>query len=525
MAGKKRASGPGLHRESRRQSDRRRLCGRYHRRCAQRRIFAGAVHGPDVHRAAEHLRSAGRHRHLRGSPVVRSGGAVLGRERAKAGRRSGAGGGDSRRGGQRRRRQAHRRGARPGDRAARQSDADPPAVSEGNYPNAAAGEAGSQGRRQVSQGVVRAHWLCDCDRRHTAEPRHRAAGGQGSWRVDALGVLDRPTSDRRRDRGGRGHGCCAVDQPDRWCIRQPVGRVFRLSRYRRQPGGQRVVDRRGVCRQPFSGGAAPDACERMNYEHILFAVEGGVARLTLKRPDRLNSFNDAMHAEVRDVLSRVKASNDARVLLLTGAGRGFCAGQDLGDRAVAPGSEPVDLGASIERNYKPLVLGLRALPLPVVCAVNGVAAGAGANIALACDIVIAAKSASFIQAFSKIGLIPDSGGTYFLPRLVGSARAMGLAMLGDKLSAEQAAAWGLIWKCVDDAEFPASVEALVQQLSTAATRGLAATKQAIYAAGENTLEAQLDLERDVQRELGRSADYREGVSAFAAKRPPKFSGT
>ena len=263
----------------------------------------------------------------------------------------------------------------------------------------------------------------------------------------------------------------------------------------------------------------------MSYQHILYAVEGGVARLTLNRPDRLNSFNDAMHAEVRDALSRVKASADVRVLLLTGAGRGFCAGQDLGDRAVAPGSEPVDLGASIERNYKPLVLSLRALPLPVVCAVNGVAAGAGANIALACDIVVAAKSASFIQAFSKIGLIPDSGGTYFLPRLVGFARAIGLAMLGDKLSAEQAAAWGLIWKCVDDIEFPAAVEVLVQQLSTAATRGLAATKQAIYAAGGNTLEAQLDLERDVQRVLGMSADFREGVSAFSAKRQPKFTGT
>jgi 2-(1,2-epoxy-1,2-dihydrophenyl)acetyl-CoA isomerase len=262
----------------------------------------------------------------------------------------------------------------------------------------------------------------------------------------------------------------------------------------------------------------------MNYPHILYAVEGGVARLTLNRPDRLNSFNDEMHAEVRDALSRVKASAEVRVLLLTGAGRGFCAGQDLSDRAVAPGSEAVDLGASIERNYKPLVLALRALPLPVVCAVNGVAAGAGANIALACDIVIAAKSASFIQAFSRIGLIPDSGGTYFLPRLVGSARAIGLAMLGDKLSAEQAAAWGLIWKCVDDAEFPATVEALVQQLSSAATRGLAATKRAIYAAGANTLEAQLDLERDVQRVLGKSADYREGVSAFGAKRQPRFTG-
>lgn len=263
----------------------------------------------------------------------------------------------------------------------------------------------------------------------------------------------------------------------------------------------------------------------MSYQHILYASEGGIARLTLNRPDRLNSFNDAMHAEVRDALSRVKASDDVRVLLLTGAGRGFCAGQDLGDRAVAPGADPVDLGASIERNYKPLVLALRALPVPVVCAVNGVAAGAGANIALACDIVIATKAASFIQVFSKIGLIPDSGGTYFLPRLVGSARAIGLTMLGDKLSAEQAAAWGLIWKCVDDAEFATSVEALVQQLSTAATRGLAATKQAMYAAGGNTLEVQLDLERDVQRVLGRSADYREGVSAFAAKRPPQFTGT
>jgi 2-(1,2-epoxy-1,2-dihydrophenyl)acetyl-CoA isomerase len=263
----------------------------------------------------------------------------------------------------------------------------------------------------------------------------------------------------------------------------------------------------------------------MSYQHILYEVGGGIARLTLNRPERLNSFNDAMHAEVRDALARVKASGDARVLLLTGAGRGFCAGQDLNDRAVAPGAEPVDLGASIDRNYKPLVLTLRALPLPIVCAVNGVAAGAGANIALACDIVVAAKSAKFIQAFSRIGLVPDSGGTFFLPRLVGSARAMGLAMLGDPLSAEQAAHWGLIWKCVDDGEFAAAVDALLQQLATAATRGLAATKQAIYAAGGNTLEAQLDLERDLQSVLGRSADYREGVSAFAAKRQPRFSGT
>ena len=262
----------------------------------------------------------------------------------------------------------------------------------------------------------------------------------------------------------------------------------------------------------------------MSYDSILFAIDSGIARLTLNRPDRLNSFTDAMHAEVRDALATIRADATVRVLLLAGAGRGFCAGQDLADRAVAPGAEPVDIGASIERNYKPLVLALRALPLPVVCAVNGVAAGAGANIALACDIVIAAKSASFIQAFARIGLLPDAGGTFFLPRLVGSARAMGLALLGEKISAEQAANWGLIWQCVDDAELVAAVEAMLMHLASAPTRGLAATKRALQLAAGNTLEAQLDVERDAQRELGRSDDYREGVSAFAAKRPPKFTG-
>jgi len=262
----------------------------------------------------------------------------------------------------------------------------------------------------------------------------------------------------------------------------------------------------------------------MNYEQIRFETSDRVARITLNRPDRLNSFTAQMHAELRDALARVTGDGDARVLVLTGAGRAFCAGQDLSDRAVAPGAAPVDLGASIEDNYRPLVLSIRNLPLPVVCAVNGVAAGAGANIALACDIVIATKSASFIQAFCKIGLVPDSGGTYFLPRLVGSARAMGLAFFGDRVSAEQAAEWGLIWKCVDDGEFVATTDAMAAQLADAPTAGLAAIKRALYASSGNTLEQQLDVERDAQRALGNSADYREGVAAFLEKRAPRFSG-
>ncbi|MHB8493848.1 MAG: 2-(1,2-epoxy-1,2-dihydrophenyl)acetyl-CoA isomerase PaaG, partial [Casimicrobiaceae bacterium] len=230
------------------------------------------------------------------------------------------------------------------------------------------------------------------------------------------------------------------------------------------------------------------------------------------------------HAELRDVLARVTADAGVRALLLTGAGRGFCAGQDLADRTVAPSAALVDLGESIENNYRPLVLALRNLPLPVVCAVNGVAAGAGANLALACDLVVACRSASFIQAFCRIGLVPDSGGTYFLPRLVGSARAMGLAMLGDRIPAEQAAAWGLIWKCVDDDQFVPAVDALVAQLAQSSTRGLAALKRAMHASAGNALEQQLDLERDLQRELGFGPDYREGVAAFLGKRPPLFSG-
>ena len=260
----------------------------------------------------------------------------------------------------------------------------------------------------------------------------------------------------------------------------------------------------------------------MTYASIIAEHDNGVHRITLNRPDRLNSFNDAMHAELRDALAAVIADEHARVLVLTGAGRGFCAGQDLADRAVAPGSAPIDIGDTIERNYQPLVNTLRTIKVPVIAAVNGVAAGAGANIALACDIVIAAESASFIQAFCKIGLIPDSGGTYWLPRLVGDARAMGLAMLGDKLPAKQAEAWGLIWRAVPDAEFASTVDQLSRQLAEAPTAALVEIRKALHASATNDLKAQLDHEREIQRALARSDDYREGVAAFIAKRKPRF---
>lgn len=259
-------------------------------------------------------------------------------------------------------------------------------------------------------------------------------------------------------------------------------------------------------------------------ETIQFRIEAGVAHLTLNRPDKLNSFNTQMHAELHGVLDELAHSHQARALLLTGAGRAFCAGQDLSDRAVAPGGAAVDLGESIEKNYRPLVLALRNLPMPVVAAVNGVAAGAGASIALACDVVVAARSASFVQAFGRIGLIPDSGGTWFLPRLVGNARALGLALFGDKLGAQQAQDWGLIWRCVDDDQLESLTREMCRQLAAGPTRGFVRTRQAIHGAWNATLEQQLDVERDFQRELGNSEDYREGVAAFLARRSPRFTG-
>ena len=279
---------------------------------------------------------------------------------------------------------------------------------------------------------------------------------------------------------------------------------------------------------PFAHGLIREdrrpAMHAMSYKTIEFSIEDGAARLTLNRPDRLNSFTVEMHGEVRDALDRTASDDSVRTLLITGAGRGFCAGQDLADRAVAPGGDGVDLGESLEERYNPLIRRLTSLPMPVVCAVNGVAAGAGANIALAADIVIAAKSARFIQSFANIGLVPDSGGTWHLPRLIGQARALGMALTGEPISAETAADWGLIWKAVDDASLMDEANALIATFAAAPTSGLAQTKRAIRTAFERTLDEGLDLERDLQRALGRTQDYREGVDAFLNKRKPAFKG-
>lgn len=260
----------------------------------------------------------------------------------------------------------------------------------------------------------------------------------------------------------------------------------------------------------------------MRYETILLNVDAGAYRLTLNRPDKLNSFNAQMHDEVRDVLTRIEGDAHARVLLVTGAGRGFCAGQDLGDRDVNAG--PLDLSQGPDKDYNPLVRRLVALPLPVVCAVNGVAAGAGVNIAAACDIVVAKKSAKFAQAFSAIGLVPDSGGTYTLPRAMGQARALAFTLLNEKITAEEAQAMGLIWKALDDEAFDETVNAMVAKLASAPTFGLASAKRAIRQTWNKTLDAALDTERDLQKQCGLSPDYKEGVNAFKEKRTPNFTG-
>jgi 2-(1,2-epoxy-1,2-dihydrophenyl)acetyl-CoA isomerase len=261
----------------------------------------------------------------------------------------------------------------------------------------------------------------------------------------------------------------------------------------------------------------------MDEKPVLVDLREGYRVLTLNRPQRLNAFTQAMHVALAAALGEAEADASCRALLLTGAGRGFCAGQDLTDRLAAPGETP-QLGDALEHHYNPLVRKLRALPFPVVAAVNGVAAGAGANVALACDIVLAARSASFVQAFARIGLVPDSGGTWFLPRLVGDARARGLALLAQDLSAEQAAEWGLIWRCVPDNALIQEARLLCEHFSIAPTKGLALIKRALNAAADNSLDAQLNLERDLQREASVTADYVEGVRAFMDKRKPKFTG-
>jgi 2-(1,2-epoxy-1,2-dihydrophenyl)acetyl-CoA isomerase len=257
---------------------------------------------------------------------------------------------------------------------------------------------------------------------------------------------------------------------------------------------------------------------------ILSDVQNGVMTLALNRPERLNSFNDEMHRQLAEALNQAEHDDAIRCLLITGEGRAFCAGQDLNDRNVDPNGAAPDLGASVDNFYNPLVRRLAKLPKPVIAAVNGVAAGAGATLALGCDMVIAARSANFIMSFSRLGLVPDCGGTWFLPRVAGRARAMGLALLGDKLSAEQAHQWGMIWQVVDDDALTDTSRALAVHFASQPTFGLGLVKKALFASESNTLDVQLDLERDYQRIAGRSDDYREGVAAFLAKRPPVFKG-
>jgi 2-(1,2-epoxy-1,2-dihydrophenyl)acetyl-CoA isomerase len=257
---------------------------------------------------------------------------------------------------------------------------------------------------------------------------------------------------------------------------------------------------------------------------VLMSKSGGVTRLTLNRPEKLNAFTLEMHAELRAGLETAGADPDCRVVVLTGAGRAFSAGQDLAEVVGAPDAQGPDAGSRLEMAYNPLIKLITSLEKPVVCAVNGIAAGAGANVALACDLVYAARTASFLQAFARIGLIPDAGGTWALPRLIGAARARGLAMLAEPISAEQAEAWGLIWKAVDDDKLEAEVAAVAERLAAAPTYALGLAKRALAASSTNTLSAQLDLERDLQKLAGASADAREGIAAFLEKRAPKYTG-